>query len=54
MIVSVAASTTALIQGVHTAEHGNSVSNIVSIALVTQERIGKCVTSIINVLEEAV
>ena len=53
MVVSVAASTMALIQGVHTAGHINTISKIVSIALVTQERIDKCVTKGINVLEEA-
>lgn len=53
MVVSVAASTMALIQGVHTAGHINAISKIVSIALVTQERIDKFVTKGIDVLEEA-
>lgn len=54
IITSLAFSTTALVQEIHTASHVNDLSYNVSVALAAQEQIDKKLETRINALEEAV
>ena len=54
IITSLALSTTALVQEIHTSSHLNDLSHNVSVALTAQEQVDKKLETRINALEESI